>query len=432
MHAASPPDANQINFSWLLRLRWGAIIGQSAVILGVHVGLGVPLNLAPLGGIIALEVATNLALAGWRARGGATGPWLTGLTLALDLALLTLLLHFSGGPANPFSFLYLIHLALAAVTLGSGWSWALAAFSIACFGLLFLLEPGGAAHAGHGGHGGHGGPHDAEAMRQHLQGMYVAFSLAAIFIVFFVQRVRLALAAREEELGLERARREASERLASLTTLAAGAAHELATPLSTIAVVAKELERRLTRAGGDADSVEDAQLIRSQVQRCREVLDQMAADAGQSAGEAPAPTSLEAIFARTLAHLGARPELQTALAPGEATLPLCLPEQALARALRGLVRNSLDAGATAVEVEGRLEGDEVAITVRDDGEGIDPEHLARLGEPFFTTKAPGAGMGLGVFLTRVLVERLGGSLRFDARAPRGTLAQLRLPRRASA
>jgi two-component system sensor histidine kinase RegB len=128
-------------------------------------------------------------------------------------------------------------------------------------------------HAGHGDLG------------LHLEGMFAAFVVSAAFIAYFVQRVTSELARRESQLADARHARARAERLASLGTLAAGAAHELSTPLSTIAVVARELERKLAATEGEEEAAEDARLVREQVDRCRRILDQMSADAGEVRGE---------------------------------------------------------------------------------------------------------------------------------------------------
>src|SRR6218665_342406 len=265
-------DAQAINLSWLLRLRWGALFGQLAVILGVHLGLGLPQRLGPLFAPVAVGAASNAALGLWTRRRERPIPeGLTWAVMALDVVLLTVLLELSGGASNPFSALYLVHIALAAVVLREGWTWALTVLAVACFGELFVGAP---AH------------HHIHDMRMHLEGMWAAFALAAGFIVYFVQRVTRALAAREAELVSARAASARHDKLTALATLGAGAAHELSTPLSTIAVVARELERHLERAGQETSSLEDVRLIREQVARCRDILARMASDAGASQGEA--------------------------------------------------------------------------------------------------------------------------------------------------
>jgi two-component system, sensor histidine kinase RegB len=203
--------------------------------------------------------------------------------MGLDVLLLTGLLSFSGGSFNPFSCLYLVHIALAAVVLSPRLTWILAAWSLGCFALLFVIP---AWLPGSGG-----APH-AEHMRLHLEGMWAAFGVAAGFIVYFVQRVTRALADREAELVAARNLTARNQRFGALATLAAGAAHELATPLSTIAVVAKEIERQLQRRPSSAETVADARLIREQVTRCQAILAQLAADAGQGTGAAIVPIAL--------------------------------------------------------------------------------------------------------------------------------------------
>src|SRR5262249_1169017 len=152
-----------------------------------------------------------------------------------DTVLLTVLLALSGGPSNPFSVLYLVDVALGAVVLTPPLTWMLLPLGLACFGALFLPMPWSPA----------AGLRPAELIRLHLRRMWVAFAVAGGTLVIFVLRVRGGRAEREAELDRERERAGRRDRLASLATLAAGTAHALGSPLSTIAVAAHELERRL-------------------------------------------------------------------------------------------------------------------------------------------------------------------------------------------
>jgi two-component system sensor histidine kinase RegB len=246
--------------------------------------------------------------------------------------------------------------------------------------------------------------------------MWVAFGVAAVFIETFVTRV-------SRELGRARAVAQRNERLASLATLATGAAHELATPLSTIAVVARELERGL-----DGAPLADVRLIRSEVDRCREILTGLAADAGATTGE-----GFVAVRARELleaAQSGLKAAVPIRLAAADAAeLELYLPVRAAAQALRGVLKNAQQASppGAPVEVRARPRGDALEITVEDRGAGMSPEVASRAGEPFYTTKAPGEGMGLGLFLTRVVLERLGGSIAVHSARGRGTRVVMTVP-----
>jgi two-component system sensor histidine kinase RegB len=267
--------------------------------------------------------------------------------------------------------------------------------------------------------------------------MWVAFGVAAAFIVYFLLRVRRALELREAELYAARARAAREERLVSLATLAAGAAHELATPLSTIAVVAKDLERDVAGTGGDPRAVEDVRLVRSQVERCRDILARMRADAGDAGGEAFAPITVSELMheiaagpkAKGVAPADANGTVVADLPAGLAGARLTVPRRALVQAARVLLENAHQASPPGAEVVIGIarEGAFVRLQVRDRGGGIAPGVLARIGEPFFTTKPAGQGMGLGVFLARSIAERLGGGLSFDSSPGRGTTATLSLP-----
>ncbi|HXU71809.1 MAG TPA: ATP-binding protein [Polyangia bacterium] len=404
-----------INFSWLVKLRWGAIAGQIATIVGVTHVLEVPLPLTALYAIIAVELVSNIVCVA-AARRADAAEWWSGVVMVLDVVLLTALLHFAGGPFNPFSFLYLVEIALAAVIVRARWTWALVIVSLIGSGALFVGEP----HMLVSPHGDH--------MELHLRGMWVAFGVAASFIVYFLLRVRRDLEAREAELAEAQRRVDRQERLASLATLAAGAAHELATPLGTIALAARELERHLEKVQADAASLEDVHLIRAQVDRCRAILDGMAADAGETAGEQPRDVAIAELLRAAVDGLRAEPRIDVEVG-GVDGQRVRVPPRAVAQALKSLLKNAQEASAPerAVSLRANVRERSVAIEVVDRGAGMPEAVLARAGEPFFTTKEPGRGMGLGLFLTRTLVERLGGELTLSSEAGAGTRALVLLP-----
>jgi two-component system sensor histidine kinase RegB len=431
-----PPDPRHAtNLAWLLRLRWVALATQSALVIAARLFLHADLSLVRLAVLGLAVAASNVLLTLWSRRrvpnvqGATRAARVTEGTLAailaFDLVVLTALLVLTGGPFNPFSTLYLVQVALAPVVLGARRSWLVVALAIALFGGLFL-QPGWLPTQSAVDH--------ATQMRIHLQGMWLAFAVSAVFVGYFVRKVRSAMDAREAELAEARARASRDEKLAALATLAAGAAHELATPLSTIAVAAKELERRLLSGHVGDDEREDARLIREQVERCRAVLEQMSADAGGSLGEAPAPLTGLALLTELAAPF-AGVEVRCAADARDAEVRV--PRAATVRALRGLVKNACEAARSrgGVVLELSASRDALELVVRDDGPGIASADLGRIGEPFFTTKEAGAGMGLGVFLARAVVERLGGSFAITSAAPaapaaesEGTRVTVRLPR----
>ena len=405
------------NLAWLLRLRWGAVAGQLLTILGVRFAMGVALPLPPLLALVAVEALSNAI---WYARPAtrAVRAWTLGALMALDVVLLSGLLFFTGGPNNPFSFLFLVPISLATLILTAAWTWALVLLSLACSAVLFAWNQPLDLGPSHGAH-----------MAMHLRGMWVAFGVSAAFIVYFLRRIRRALALREAELAASRSLAARRERLASLATLAAGAAHELSTPLSTIAVVARELERALATLTVPAGVTDDIHLVRAEVERCRTILQRLCVDAGQVVGEAFVSTPVDELVGRALAGLEARPEIRPDLGPGVRGLALDVPPRAIEQALRGLLKNAQDASEADRPVTFAVArvGDRIEFTVRDRGAGMPPDVLARVGEPFFTTKPVGRGMGLGLFLARTVVERLGGAVTLDSGERDGTTARLSVP-----
>jgi two-component system sensor histidine kinase RegB len=416
----SPDERGRVNLSWLVHLHWWAILGQILLIGGSQVFSDVELPMAQLIMIVAAEAVGNVALGAIAQRIRVTDGVVV-LVMLLDAVVLTVLLDRTGGAINPFSTLYLVNVGLAAVLLPERWAWTLMFASLAAYASLFVHDTFNSL-----GHHIrlHGTP--TEQMAAHLRGGWIAFSLAAFFTVYFVQRVASALAERERELRQARAMVERKEKLASLATLAAGAAHELSTPLSTIAVVARELQRAL----GDSGSSEvrtDLQLVRDQVARCREILDRMSANAGEAAGEPIATFSLSEWVAAALDGFPARDRVRLELPAEEAALTG--PPRALADILRGLLKNAVQASGPDLPVTLRFEvgPERLAAVVLDYGRGMPDEVLSRVGEPFFTTKVPGEGMGLGLFLTRTLAEQLGGEFHITSRPGVGTEARIELP-----
>ncbi|HVV51521.1 MAG TPA: ATP-binding protein, partial [Polyangia bacterium] len=395
-----PVSPARINFGWLVRLRFATVAGQALTIAAVRFGMQLEIPLGPLGGLVALALASTLACLVW-ARARAPQEWWLPAVMAFDVLVFSGLLYFTGGPENPFSFLYLVPIAIAAITVRPAWTWMLVLLSLASSLVLFTWHqplPMAGSHAGH--------------MALHLRGMWVAFGVASAFIVYFLLRVRRALAARDEELAASRSLAARQERLASLATLAAGAAHELATPLSTIAVVAKDLEREVVAVGAPAAAADDVRLMREEVERCRKILARMRVDAGDPAGEKFARVSVREILDDCLGE-GER-AIDVTVDAAAAGAVTALPRHAFGQALRGLVDNARQASPPGAPVTLRVAADggarRLVFEIADRGAGMPPDLLARVGEPFFTTKPAGRGMGLGIFLARAVVERLGGEL----------------------
>lgn len=386
--------------AWLARLRWVAVAAEGLVLTLVPL-TEVSLDRRPLFAIVALHALSNL-LASRRALGEGG----LGALMIFDVWLLTALLGLSGGPANPFAALYFAQVLVATLLLGSGWTFAVWLHTVSGYALVFFDHrsvPGlGHVH-------GNLGPH--------LWGMLGAYVLVSAILAFFVRRLVRSLDEQREALSAAQNRAARAERVASLTTLAAGAAHELATPLGTIAIVAGELERRL-----EGPLAEDARLIRGEVTRCRAVLDSLSARSGNALGASPERLDLVAL-ARALADKLPSERARRLVARGEGCT--LAPRAALLQALEVVVQNAFDASPPEADVELHLADDR--LEVRDRGAGMDVATLERACEPFFTTKPEGRSMGLGLFLARSTIEALGGTLTLRSVRDEGTIATLALP-----
>ena len=403
---------------WLIRLRWATVVVE-VVLLAMT--FGVPQFDLPLDHIVWLVVAdacANALSARWLARGTALPHFAATAVLAIQVLLLTALLELTGGPSNPFVVIYALQIALAALTIGRASSMVLGVFALVSFGVLVNWH----VHELVPTH------HRLNDFPTHLFTIWIAGTVTAELVAYFVGRASDALRRREDALEAMRLRAARSERLVSLTTLAAGAAHELSTPLATIALASRELQHTL-EARGDADALtDDARLIRSEVDRCQTILDQMSGRAGGSASEEPELVAITDVLDEIRSRFSADAAGRIIVRAAPDMDSVWLPRAGLSQTLRSLLMNALDASeatSAPVLVEVTTASDIVRVCVVDQGPGLAPDAARRAGEPFFTTKEPGRGLGLGLFLARVFAERLGGSLKLESK--NGTTAVLELP-----
>ena len=417
----------RIAFAWLLHLRWGAVAAQVLLVLIALFFLEISLPYRIISGILAFEIITNLLFGFLKKKKMSLAGQLFALVMFLDTALLTALIHYSGGPMNPFTFLYLVHITLGAILMPPGWSWSLAFFTTGCYATLFFLpaeggvnqpchpEPGMLATL-------------SDPLKIHLQGMWVAFAVTAFFIVFFVSRIQLALARHQKTLADLQEEKTKSEKMASLATLAAGAAHEFSTPLSTIAVAAGEMLHTLKKNNGEQEFPEllaDVVLIRDQVKRCKDILFHLDADAGDQMGEPFTNFSMNTLMENLLDTLSNPLKNQVQYTDKTGGIIVKMPLRTLRRIVRGLIKNALDAAPNSpVLVECRQDTTWLYIEVTDNGFGMTTDIAARAAEPFFTTKEPGKGLGLGLFLAKSIAERFGGGLSLISEPGKGSKVTL--------
>jgi len=412
--------ARRLALRWVIRLRYGLIAGELALIAALSLGLRISLPVSVIVSTVAIQILSNALLQAKALRLGRTAEHAVGALFCLDIVCLTIILGLSGGPANPFSLLYLVQITFSAVVLRKLWTWTVGIMSTLCFGLLFWISRDVPAFHDHGQTG---------EFSLHLLGMWIAFATAALLISFFVGKLSSDARKNEREILLMQKRLARNDRLASLVTLAAGAAHEMATPLATIAVTAKEMEHDANVRLRDERVRDDADLIRSQVERCRLILERMGAQGADPFGETPRRLGLMGLLTQVQDRFPEyKPRIHIELNDDDSTC--VIPVRATVEALSALVKNALDASPDGQPILlGGAPSNQggVRFVIRDQGIGMTPEIMERVAEPFFTTKSPGQGMGLGAFLAHLFAQTLGGQLSFESAPGHGCIATLELP-----
>jgi two-component system, sensor histidine kinase RegB len=397
-----------INLRTLILIRWVAIAGQVSTILIVHYGLGFRLPLISALGVVASSAFLNLVLIvlrQWAARLGARDA---ALYLGYDVLQLAVLLYLTGGLQNPFSILILAPVTVAATILSRRAVIALSLLAVAAISVLALRHMPL--------------PWRDEPLvfpPELVLGIWIALVLATVFIGGYTwsiaqgaRRLRDAMAATQLALARE-------QRVSAVGSLAAAAAHELGSPLATIAVVAKELVRELPDGSPHA---EDAALLLSQSERCRRILAELAHQPEEDGGSPYTRLPISALVEAAAAphrHQGIRLILATAGAATEDE-PLVRRSPEIMHGLNNLIQNAAQFAAHEVSITIFWDAGTVTVEIDDDGPGFPLHLLGRLGEPYLSTRAGVTDhMGLGIFIAQSLLERSGARLVFDNLAEGG-------------
>lgn len=410
---------SSLSCEWLIQLRWWLIAVEIVALLLVDLLSAIRLPYLPLGFLLTGAIATNLFLVSYKHRSVAHQHHLVGTFLAIDALFFAGLLYWTGGPFNPFSALLLLYIAVGAAVLGSGWTWILALVASGAYAFLFYdhvpLEGLSGSHADH--------------MNFHLYGMWIAFALVAGFISYFLNRIMSEITEQENQIQRLQLARLHQERLTALTTLAAGAAHELATPLGTIGIAAGELAQRAKSENLPERIVRDSLLIDQEVKRCRSIIDRMGNQTDEMFKDTEVVFSLAGVLDELSTQFNRKKPNCLKVEGPEVDLELRASRGALLQSLSSLAQNALDASGETVPVLVRCHREEESLCfeVVDRGSGMSEEVARRAVEPFFTTKEAGRGMGLGLFLVGLYTERIGGSLSIRSMLGRGTTVEMRIP-----
>ena len=403
--------SSPVNLRRVLVLKNIAVVGLTLAVLVVAKGMGMPLPFAVIGTVLlVLNILTWIRF---------KLPWPVQEIevfgqLVLDVLLLSTLLYLAGGTTNPFVLLLLLPLTIAAATLLAIYAWLLAALIVACYTfLMFVYIPLPHFHIDR-----------VARLGSSAWFMWFGFVLGVGLVGYYVVKMGNTLREREHMLAEVRENALRDEHLVALGALAVGAAHELGTPLGTMAVVLKELEYQYAM---QPELVQELHLLRAQVTRCKNTLSNMLSSTEQARAESGYSIALDNYFADLLAQWRRmRPSAQVSYRwTGPSPAPQIVAEQVLGQVITNILNNAADASEDSVEVEASCDAEQLKIEVSDRGSGLTPSAETHAGKLFFTTKE--SGQGLGLFLVNAALRRFGGTLSLSNRDGGGVCTRVTLP-----
>jgi two-component system sensor histidine kinase RegB len=421
-----PMPRRNVRLDTLVRLRWLSIIGQTVAVLVVYFGFEFDLPIYACLAVIVLSAWLNIALRIRFQQAQRLEPSRAAWLLAFDIGQLGVLMYLTGGLDNPFSFFFLGPVLLSATALPARMTMLLGLLAILCVTLLIFFHdplPWSEEY----------GPMPV-LPNFYMLGVWFSIVLAILFISIYAWQISEesrqlinALAATELVLARE-------QHLTQIDGLAAAAAHALGTPLSTISVIARELEREIDPSSPHA---EDIRLLREQAQRCRDILAKL--NELQAEGvpfDGLLLSNLLQEVAEPHRHFGITIDVKL---PQTTPVPVVTRNPAILYGLGNIVENAVDFARQRVEIAADWTADTVSIVISDDGPGFAPEVIGRIGEPYVRSRrlrrmyATGdTGMGLGFFIAKTLLERTGAKLNFVNRPfpETGAVVSIRWPRQA--
>jgi two-component system sensor histidine kinase RegB len=409
--------AGHRNMQQLVQLRWVAIFGQvvtigiAQFILGVHLPL--PLMLEVLACLVAFNIACQLR---WHDQQVVSNRELL-LSLCVDILALTLQLYFSGGVTNPFVFLYLMQVVLSAILLTFDAALIILGISIGCVaGLVLFYTPLEIPMN-----------HDLGFSSLYIQGTLVCFTLNAVLLVFFLHRIRSNLRDRDDEISKMNYQAAEERHVIRMALLASGAAHELGTPLATLAVILGDW-RRMPEFQKNPVLQEEISEMQIQLQRCKTILTGILLSAGEARGESSTRTTMKAFVDSLLEEwkLSRRVVRVECINGFERDDVEIVSDTTIKQMLFNILNNALDASPDWVKLEAFRDNDLLKFIVTDAGTGFSPEMLAQFGNIYQSTKGQ-LGGGLGLFLVNKVANELGGALSVHNLPTGGAQVLLQIP-----
>ena len=421
---ARPPSPDKAaglqNLQQLIQLRWIAVFGQVLTIEVVHYGLRIAIPVEQMLMVLGALAAFNiLSLLRWRTGRRVTHTELL-VALLVDVLALSAQLYLSGGATNPFVFLYLLQVILGAVLLPAWATWTMVAVTTLCFAALTLLAPPLSPPLALGA--GLGSPY--------MLGLLVCFALNAALLVTFITRIVGNLRERDRRLAALRQRAAEEEHIVRMGLLASGAAHELGTPLSTLAVILGDWQH-LPHFSSEPELAHDVAEMQAQVARCKSIVSGILLSAGEARGESSSATTVSAFLEGVVADWRRRRPDAALVFDNRFGQDLSMvSDSALKQMIGNVLDNALEAsqqaGHDAVHFAAARRDGALVLTVRDQGAGFAPQMLQQLGKPYQSSKGRPGG-GLGLFLVVNVARTLGGQVEAHNLVAGGAELRLTLP-----
>jgi len=383
--------------------------------------LDIQLPLFPLAAILLVLAGTNLITRAFIRKGGEATDQVLFFQLLIDILCFSLILYFTGGATNPITFFYLIPLAIAATMIPGLLTWLLTAVTVIFYSLLLeYYVP--LTYSGHEHHTMTGEGH----FNQHVLGMWFGFLVSAMLVTWFITYLSKELKQRNQDIADARQRELRDQQMITLGTLAAGTAHELGTPLASLAIITGELTDGYDPVE-HPELFENQKILRDQIKRCKKILAVLSDSAGDSRADSGHSMELGEFLLLIMQQWQAQyPE---ASAITRFKLPdqkvRLLYDRIISQALLNLLNNAADAATAPIEVEAGVDQNTLQFKILDNGSGITDEQIAMAGQVSFSSK-PG-GLGIGLYLAITTIRRSGGNVSFNRRDSGGSCTLVQLP-----
>lgn len=408
-------DAGRRNMLLLIQLRWIAVGGQLVTIAAADRLLGIKLPLIPLLVVPAMLAVVNLVSVIYLRRRPRVTDLEVTAALLIDVAALAWQLNHSGGLSNPFASLFLLQVVIGAMLLEPRSSWGVAIAAFLALGTL-TVHPEPLALPSQWA---------PEPLRLYLLGSLVCFVLIAVLLVAFVSRITRNLRESDAALAAIRQRAAEEDHIVRMGLLASGAAHELGTPMSSIAVILGDLARN-PAISGNGELAADVEEMQTELQRCKLIVSAILMSAGEVRGENPAVTTVRAFVADVVADWRGRTSAEIRLQDDFGEDVTIVSDPALRQVIGNIIDNALDASPGGVTLRAARERDALVMDVLDDGPGFSEEMLETFGRPYASTKGRSGG-GLGLFLVVNILRKLGGTVDVANRAEGGAQVRMTVP-----